>query len=660
VAVVSGSMLTIDDVLAIRHPEPPRWSPAGNRVAFAYLADGRRELWSAPPHGGQPARVSQPEQSIGPWDWSPEGGLTYAVDGTVWHEGAAEPLLRGTAAVAELKWSPDGRTLGVLRQGRLLLLGQGPTLREPVLPGTVTPTFAWSPSGRRLACAILEDGRRDLAVLDVAGGEVIWRSRTPEMETGAAWVGDERLCLVRASLDATRRDYLLVEPGSGREELLERVVSPKGLSVLVPPVAAPDGRAVALTVPVDGWLHLVIHDLARGTRTLALPGEHEDLGTETERPCFAPDSRFLAFASSRGALQQRQLWRYDRAGGEVRRLTDRPGTYTDPAWSPDGRLLACLHCGPDHSPEVAVVPAEGGETRLLTRSMPPAWTPAAIVLPQHVVLESRDGFRPHADLFLPPTIPDGARLPGLVFVHGGPSRQMRYGWHPMHSYAVFYAFNQFLVQRGFAVISVDYRGGTGYGVDYEQANHLQFGQGDLDDCVAAAEHLASLPCVDPTRIGIWGLSYGGYMTLCALTKRPEVFAMGINIAGIWDFEQWARWVEEQNPGTPNYFVRRWGGPPGEHNAEAYRQMSPKNFVAGLRAPLLNLQGTADANVDFAQLDRLVADCTEHGKDFAAHYYPGESHMFTRRTTWADAFRRMVAAFDRYLRCDPAARPPAMI
>jgi dipeptidyl aminopeptidase/acylaminoacyl peptidase len=270
--------------------------------------------------------------------------------------------------------------------------------------------------------------------------------------------------------------------------------------------------------------------------------------------------------------------------------------------------------------------------------------------------------RIHADLWLPREGPPaGERLPGLVYVHGGPTRQMREGWHPMHAYAVFYAYNQYLVGRGYAVISVDYRGGTGYGVEYEQANHMGFARRDMEDCIAAAEHLAAQPEVDPERMAIWGLSYGGYMTLAALTKRPEVFALGINIAGLWDMEQWARWISEHHHGHVPYFIRRLGGPLDEGgDAEAHRQASPKNFVDGLRGPLLNLHGTADANVDFAQLDEIVRDCTERGKDFAALYYPDESHMFTKRATWEDAFARIEGAFERYLRCDPTKRPRAMI
>src|SRR5690606_23522620 len=158
----------------------------------------------------------------------------------------------------------------------------------------------------------------------------------------------------------------------------------------------------------------------------------------------------------------------------------------------------------------------------------------------------------------------------------------------------------------------------------------------------------------------YGLSYGGYMTMGALTKYPEAFALGINVAGVWDWEQYETWRETTFPGSPWHGIARMGGMPGEHNAEAWFQASPRNFVAQMTRPLLNLMGTADANVDFEQMDAIIRDCVEHGKDFAVAYYPGETHMFTHRKTWEDAFPRITRAFERYLKVPPAERPPAMI
>lgn len=660
-------MLNLDDLLSIRHPEPPRWSPDGEWLAFLYNVDGVLELSLLPAAGGEVTRLSTAGVAVGAWDWAPDGRLTWVEKQRVMVAkpgGEAALLLDGQGPVGSLKWSPDGCTLGVLRGGKLALLGasQGvPMLRELPTPGHVT-AFWWSPNSDRIALLFMEGGQWDAAAVAVDGGQLLWRCQTVEFEHGLAWVGNDRLSLGRTSQDSIRREYAIISLADGTEEVVEREESHKGLKSEVAPVASPQGDAVAYTLIVDGWAHLVLRDFARGTRQVLLPGEHEDYGHAGDRAAFSPDGRYVIFASSKGELQQRHLWRFDRETGEALKLTHEAGTHVNPVVSPDGKQVAFTASGPWRSAEVASMPIDGQgaapEVNRLTRSMPAAWVPEAITLPQHITFESAEGMQIHADLFLPKGFDPSRRYPALVYIHGGPIRQMRYGWHPMHPYAVFYGYNQYLLHQDYVILSVDYRGGTGYGVNYEQANYLKFAQTELEDCVNGSRYLKALPYVDADRVAIWGLSYGGYMTLAALTKYPDEFALGINIAGVWDFEQWARWIGKRGPGAPNYFVARWGGPKGPENEEVYRHVSPRNFVAGLKAPLLNLHGVEDEAVDFAQLDQIVRDCTEHGKDFAAIYYPDETHMFHKRKTWEDAFRRMDQAFARYLKRPAGSESPS--
>ncbi|MDB4896761.1 MAG: peptidase prolyl oligopeptidase active site domain protein, partial [Firmicutes bacterium] len=579
-------------------------------------------------------------------------------------------LLDGQAPVGDLKWSPDGRMLAVSRGGKLILLGGQailvggePILRELPAPGPVLD-FWWSPDSACIAMLFLDGSQWDAGVVHVASRQLTWRSRTHDWEHGLAWLGSDKLSVVRISEDASLREYLVVDLKDGSEEVLEREMSPRSLKPEVVPVAAPTGDAAAYTLLVEGWAHLVVRDFARGTRTVVLQGDSEDYGHADDRPAWSGDGRYVAFASNYGVLQQRHLWRFDRETGEVRQLTSEPGTHVNPAFAPDGKLIACIACSPWRSAEVALLPADGtggGKVERLTNSMPAAWVREAITEPQHITITGAEGLQVHADLFVPRGFDPAKQYPALVYIHGGPVRQMRCGWHPMHAYGFFYSYNQYLLHQGYVILSVDYRGGSGYGVAYEQANYMKFAQTELDDCVRGGRYLKSLPYVDEDRVGIWGISYGGYMALAAMTKRPDEFALGVNIAGVWDFEQWDRWLAGRQPGLPRFYETRWGGPKGEHNAEVYRQQSPRYFVEGLKGPLLNLHGTADESVDFAQLDAIVKDCTEHGKDFAAIYYPGETHLFHNRKTWADAFRRMDGAFERYLKCeDPARRPAAMI
>lgn len=217
----------------------------------------------------------------------------------------------------------------------------------------------------------------------------------------------------------------------------------------------------------------------------------------------------------------------------------------------------------------------------------------------------------------------------------------------MQSYAVFHAYHQYLAHKGYVSISINYRGGIGYGRDFRNGLYHKMGVDDVTDVVFAGEYMKSLPYVDPDRVAVWGLSYGGYMTLHALTQYPEAFKMGINLAGIWDFSQWTHWVQSFRGTQGGLFTTFFGGTP-EQSAHLYQVGSPCTYADQMNKPLINFHGTADANVDFEQMDRIVLDCVRLGKEYEAYYYPEEVHMFRWRATWVDAFEKIEREFEKRL------------
>ncbi|HET7037228.1 MAG TPA: prolyl oligopeptidase family serine peptidase, partial [Thermomicrobiaceae bacterium] len=476
-----------------------------------------------------------------------------------------------------------------------------------------------------------------------------------------AWVDDERLHFTRMAVNHQMRTHHLVDLTGGEERELVREESHRGLKAELPPVVAPGGQSVVYVLTPENWPHLFHYDLTSGQLRQLTSGDCDDTGHAGDSLSFSPDGRRLVYCSNRDTdLNQRRLWLVELSSASSRLLTPGPGTDSCAAWSSDGSRIAYLHCSPDQSADIWLAAPDSGEARQVSHSMPATLGPERLTAPQHLTYPSRDGLAVQADLFLPKGFDPERRYPAVVWVHGGMARQMRYGWHPMHTYALFYSFQQYLLHRGFVILSVDYRGSIGYGRDYEEGTYLQMLQGDLADVVAGAAYLRTLPYIDPEGIGVYGLSYGGYLTLGALTKHPDAFALGINLAGIWDWPQYEAWREAKYPGSNWQGRARLGGAPTEANADAWYQASPKHFVAGLRVPLLNLMGTADERVDFAQLDAIIRDCVAHQKDFAALYYPGETHTFTHRRTWRDAFPRIERAFQRYLTVPQEERPPAMI
>jgi dipeptidyl aminopeptidase/acylaminoacyl peptidase len=535
------------------------------------------------------------------------------------------------------------------------------------IPGRVVPTsgdgigLRWSPDGSLLAASILDGNQRDLAVVELSG-RLLWRTFTPDNENAFTWVDAERLHYSAVDPTCRRRMHYLVEVRTGLQRELIAEHSAKGLKWELPPVSRPGGRSMLYVLTPENWPQLHCLDLASGERVRLADTPGDDTAFQGDFLSCSDDGRWAVFSSSRLIdPNQRRLWIADLEARTWRPLTQGPGTDCCASFSPDRQFIAYLHCGPHQSLDVWVIPSQGGPARQISHSMPPGFGPNSITMPTHLTFPSKDGTLVHVDLCLPKGFDSEKRYPAIVFLHGGMSRQMCHGWHPQRPYAVFHSFHQYLLHRGYIILSVDYRGSSGYGREYEEASFMGLCVTDLDDVMAGAGFLQGLNCVDPRSIAVYGLSYGGYLTLGALTKFPEAFALGINIAGVYDWAQWARWREQRWVGAPWYGAyTRLDGPPDVHNAEAWLQASPRNFIDRLERPLLNLMGTSDERVDYQQLELIVSDCVTRGKDFASISYPGETHMFAHRHTWADAFARIERAFERHLKQPPEQRPPAMI
>lgn len=667
--------ITLDEVLSIRHVHPPAWAPGGDQLTFLWSDGGLTSLWAVAAVTGETMQLSNGEKSVTAFCWAPDGGrLAYVQGGDIWlaacQDGAWEaaiPFARAGGKDGSPAWSPDSRTLGYVRDGQIWLhrfddhSSRSLPLPGQVRPGHQSPAFAFSPDGSRIAATILENGHRDLLVADLHGS-VLWRTNTPENECDYAWIDATRLHYTAVEYPRSRRrEHFLLDLLSWQTASLVHEEAEQGLMAQLAPQPQPGGRGIAYVLNTGGWPHLHYRDLPSGERRQLTSGECDDTGYAYDALQFSPDGEWLAYDSSRDVqLTERELWVVRPATGENMRLTTLGGTNVNPVWSPDGRRIAFLHADARRSVDIWVMEV-GGAPRQLTSSMPDSLRPEQFTPPEHVTFPGVGGLKVQADLYLPKGFDPARKHPAIIWVHGGMARQMRHGFHPIQSYAVFHGFHQYLLHKGYVILSVDYRGSIGYGVAYEQATYRSMCVDDLDDVVRGAGYLKELGCVDPERIGVYGLSYGGYMTLGALTKHPEVFAVGINIAGIWDYEQYQRWLDERYAGGSWHGIARMDGHPGPENRDIWHDASPRNFVAGLKRPLLNLMGTADANVDYQQIDTIIRDCVEHGKDFAVAYYPGESHMFTWRKTWEDAFPRIEAAFDRYLRTtEPGRAPRAMV
>jgi dipeptidyl aminopeptidase/acylaminoacyl peptidase len=305
-------------------------------------------------------------------------------------------------------------------------------------------------------------------------------------------------------------------------------------------------------------------------------------------------------------------------------LTGGEGIETWPAALASGEQVAVLVAGARRPQSVALVPSAGGEPRIVT-GLPEAFPLDEHVVPEAVTLTAGDGVEFYNQLFLPPDLRPGERRPALVFIHGGSRRQMLLGYHYMHFYHMAYAVNQYFANRGWVVLSVNYRSGIGYGRAFRNAPERgREGNAEYRDIEAAGRWLQARPDVDPERVGVWGLSYGGILTAQALARNSDVFAAGVDMAGVH------LWGDEVEP-----------------ESVAYRSSSVSE-VERWTSPVLLIHGDDDRNVDFSQTVGLVQALRAHGVPHELIVFPDEVHDFLLHARWLEAFEASADFFERTL------------
>jgi len=274
---------------------------------------------------------------------------------------------------------------------------------------------------------------------------------------------------------------------------------------------------------------------------------------------------------------------------------------------------------------------------LAAQALPRDFPSPKLVAPQQVVFNAADGGEIHGQLFLPPNARAGMKLPAIVFMHGGPIRQMLLGWHYLYYYHNSYGMNQYLAGRGYAVLSVNYRSGIGYGRAFRMApKRGARGASEYQDIVAAAKYLRGRDDVDAKRIGLWGGSYGGYLTALGLARDSDLFAAGVDLHGVHDWSQrisGASWIDYANRDAQKVAL----------------ESSPVASVSKWRSPVLLIQGDDDRNVSFSQMVDLARRLREQNVEFEQLVFPDEVHDFLLHRHWLAAYHAASDFFDRKLK-----------
>lgn len=531
---------------------------------------------------------------------------------------APRELFRVRGGVGALAWSPDGRRIAfVSNRDTHSFVGvftrdteraiEAIRWIDPSVDRDLAPV--WSPEGNRVAFLRLP-GAKAGEPLDLTGG-VPFSVRVAEVATGTA-----------------RELWASLGDGGGfaqwyPEEPLRWAAGDRLLFTSEHPTPAGDGP----------WLHVYSLPATEG-------GEPTDL---TPGPCVAaqsalsPDRTTLYVSSNCGDVDRRHLWRVPVEGGEAVRITGGAGIETDPVPLFGETVVALRRADGRRPPAVSLVSRDGGAVRAVSPELPDAFPVEDLVEPEQVVFEAADGLEIHGQLF-PARRPAGEPGPAVIFMHGGPFRQMLLGWHPRQYYAWAYGMNQYLASRGMTVLSVNYRSGTGYGRSFRQAA----GQGprgatEYRDILAAGLYLRRLPGVDPERIGLWGGSYGGYLTALGLARDSDLFAAGVDLHGVHD---WALRATDFIPGAA------WGLT--EDLLEGAHAASPVANLDYWTSPVLLVHGDDDRNVLFLQTTDLVRRLRERQVPVEILVLPDEVHGFLRQASWLATYGRAAEFFEKTL------------
>jgi dipeptidyl aminopeptidase/acylaminoacyl peptidase len=593
--------LALEKLYMTRQIGGATWSPDGKSVAFICNLSGRSNLWLVPADGGWPTQLTVSDQRQTSPTWSPDGKwIAYASDydgDEQWDIFLVSPKtgavvnITNTREIAELSptWSPDGRYLAYLVKPKTSSVYEidiyDTVLRDVkhLTTGTANDLFnsspIWSKDGKTIFYSQSQAKGTDSNILMIGleeGGSTLLTPHKGEQLYGANDVSSDGKHLLITSNAGNGYDNVgLLDVATKKIRwVTEDKWEISGVTF------TPNGKSLVYTANVDGNVDVYLYDIATAqARALPLPrGLNFPSGSESP---FTSDGSHMLYAHT-GATAPGDLWVYTFDGGKSRQLTN--------------SLVGGVHAEDMVEPYLVRFPSKDGK-----------WQISAFV-------------------YVPYNLPRQPEHPAIVMVHGGPTAQS------MNS---FNRFVQYMANQGYLVIAPNYRGSTGYGKDFQQANLFDMGGGDLDDVLAAADWMKQTGYVDPKKLILMGGSYGGYLTMMGVTKAPDVWAAGVPIV---PFVNWFTEIEHEDPVLQQSDLATMGDP--VKNKALYEDRSPINFIDRIKAPLYLLAGGHDPRCPKEETQQVVDAIKKHGGVAEYKIYEDEGHGFARLENQIDAYKRV--------------------
>jgi dipeptidyl aminopeptidase/acylaminoacyl peptidase len=687
---------TLEQVMSAPFPSDLVAAPAGGSVAWVQIAKGARNIWVASPpeyKGKQVTSYGEDDgEELGELVWTADAKAIIYTRGGDLDSFGESPNPRSTPEEPkQLLWivtldgkpprqlaeghsaavSPKGDLLGYISKREIWSVKVGGSDFHPI--GAVpmgTPekpavlvqskgrsgSLRWSPDGSKLAFV---NGRGDhsfIGVYDLAAKTVRYLDASVDRDNEPVWSRDgKQIAFIRtpasreAAAFAPKRDaepwsirVAEAETGVGREiwkadrnagSVFRNIVADDQL------VWSADNRIV-FPWEKDGWTHLYSvassADAHSNKAVLLTPGEFE-----VEHVASSADGKEIIYSSNQGDIDRRHIWRVWTAGGRpATAVTTGAGIEWSPVGISEEKGIAFFRSDARRPERAAIVLLGSANMRdLAPETIPAEFPERSLVEPQQIILNGADGMKIHGQLFLPADLDKTKRHPAILFFHGGSRRQMLLGWHYGYYYRNAYAMNQYLANHGYIVLSVNYRSGIGYGMEFREAlNYGATGGSEFNDVMGAGIYMRNRPDVDPQRIGLWGGSYGGYLTAMGLARASDLFAAGVDMHGVHDWN-----IVVRN------FVPAYDPLAKPDAARLAFESSPLSSIKTWRSPVLLIHGDDDRNVPFSETIHLVEALRIQGVEFEQLIFPDEIHDFLRHEDWLRAYRASVDFFDRHLK-----------
>jgi dipeptidyl aminopeptidase/acylaminoacyl peptidase len=602
--------------LNVRTAGAPSLSPDGRRLAFSTQISGSPQLWVVDRPGGWPRQLTFGE-AVTFHAWSPAGDwILYGTD-------------RG----------------GNEREGFYLITPDGTRERQLLAPAEAFRVFGeFTRDGGQIAYATTERNGIDFDIhlLDVATGadREVFRGRMGLY--AVSWRPDGGAVLLSETRGEDANDLFLLDVASGRLDTLFR---PEDRAAYGSISWTPDGQAFYLATNQDReFAALARYDLA--TRRLTLV---ETPDRDVEEVALSRDGRFLAWTINEGGYST--LHARDLLAGRKVSAPELPRGIYEIAWAADAPLAAVTVAGPQIPGDIWVWDATAGTLARATYSDAAGLDLGRMVIPEHHSFRARDGVTLHGLLYLPPpgtplpasggsSVRERTRPPVLLSVHGGPTAQARPRYNPAH---------QYLLTRGIAVFDLNFRGSTGYGKAYARLNDGRLREQEIDDLADALDWLARQDRLDASRAAVMGGSYGGYLTMAALTRLPDRFRAGVAFVGV---SNWITALEGASPQLKASDRIEYGDIDDPEDREFFRRISPITHVHNVQEPVMVLHGANDPRDPVEESDQFVRAVRERRGEVEYLRFPDEGHGIRKLANRIIAYRRIAAFLERVLGVGP--------